>query len=104
MKNKKNKDSSTNIGKFSNWNNYANFTLDDANFNNSTTYTINTESTFTSFTIPTKEQFDNLTDDVEKIKQRLAILDDPSPEKLERHKMLRDAYNKYKMIEKLIGE
>lgn len=42
--------------------------------------------------------------DVAAIKDRLAILDEPSPEKLEQYKMLKEAYTKYKMIEKLIGE
>jgi len=42
--------------------------------------------------------------DIEAIKDKLAILDEPSPEKLEQHKMLKEAYLKYKMIEKLIGD
>ena len=53
---------------------------------------------------PEEKRLRKLEEGLEAIKERLAILDDPNPEKLEKHKMLRDAYNKYKMIEKLIGD
>ena len=41
---------------------------------------------------------------VEKIADRLAVLDEPDPEKLEQFKTLKDAYTKYKFIEGLCGE
>lgn len=37
----------------------------------------------------------------ETIMDRLAVLDNPTPVKLARHKMLKDAYLKYKFLEKL---
>ena len=40
----------------------------------------------------------------ETIMDRLAVLDDPTAEKLERYKMLREAYLKYKFLEKLCNE
>lgn len=39
---------------------------------------------------------------LEKIENRLAILLDPDPEKLEKFASLKKAYNQYKVIEKLI--
>ena len=41
---------------------------------------------------------------IEKIADRLAVLEDPDPEKLEQFKTLQDAYTKYKFVEKLCGE
>lgn len=41
---------------------------------------------------------------MEKIMKRLAILEEPDPEKLEQFKTLKDAYTKYKFIEGLCGE
>jgi len=38
-----------------------------------------------------------------KIEERLSIIV-PDLEKLEKHKVLREAYEKYKMLEKLLGE
>lgn len=38
------------------------------------------------------------------IQQRLFILDDPSPNKLEKYAALKKAYEHYKLLEKLIGE
>jgi len=72
-------------------------------------YTINNTSAHTitvndAISVITEERFRDLEDSVEAIKRRLAILDEPSPETLEKHKILKDAYNKYKMIEALIGE
>lgn len=40
---------------------------------------------------------------LEKVCERLAILDDPSPERLEAFKQLQDAYNKYKFLDELCG-
>jgi hypothetical protein len=41
---------------------------------------------------------------LETIESRLAIIEDPSPEKLEKFEALRKAYEHYKTIERLIGE
>lgn len=41
---------------------------------------------------------------MENIAERLSILDDPSPERLAQHKMLKEAYLKYIFIEKLCIE
>lgn len=38
------------------------------------------------------------------IEDRLAILQDPSPEKLEKYAALKKAYDHYKTLERLIGE
>lgn len=39
---------------------------------------------------------------LEKIERLLGILTDPTAEQLEQHCALKDAYNKYKLIEKLL--
>lgn len=39
-----------------------------------------------------------------KIEDRLAIVSDPDPKKLEKFKALKKAYDHYKLMEKLIGE
>lgn len=41
---------------------------------------------------------------LEKIEDRLAIICDPDPEKLERFKALKKAYENYKTLERLIGD
>lgn len=41
---------------------------------------------------------------LEKIEDRLAILQDPDPAKLEKHAALKKAYEHYKLLEKLIGD
>lgn len=41
---------------------------------------------------------------LEKIEDRLAILPDPNPKKLEKFAALKKAYEQYKLMEKLIGE
>lgn len=38
------------------------------------------------------------------IQQRLAILDEPTPEKLEKYAALKKAYEHYKLLEKLLTE
>ncbi len=53
---------------------------------------------------PYQEQIDDLNRKFDKIMDRLGVLDDPDPEKLEKHKALKRAYEKYKMLEKLCGE
>jgi Cu/Zn superoxide dismutase len=40
----------------------------------------------------------------EKIEDRLAIVSNPDPKKLEKFKALKKAYDHYKLMEKLIGE
>ena len=41
---------------------------------------------------------------LEKIEDRLAILAEPDPDKLEKYAALKKAYEQYKLMEKLIGE
>ena len=41
---------------------------------------------------------------LESIEDRLAILQDPDPKKLEKHAALKKAYDHYKLLEKLIGD
>ena len=41
---------------------------------------------------------------LEKIEDRLAILQEPDPEKLEKFAALKKAYDNYKLLEKLIGD
>jgi len=41
---------------------------------------------------------------LEKIENRLAILQEPDPEKLEKFAALKKAYDNYKLLEKLIGD
>lgn len=41
---------------------------------------------------------------LEKIEDRLAILQEPDPAKLEKHAALKKAYDHYKLMERLIGE
>ena len=41
---------------------------------------------------------------LERIEDRLAILQEPSPEKLEKYAALKKAYDHYKTLERLIGE
>lgn len=46
----------------------------------------------------------NLEKLLESIESRLAIITEPSPEKLEKFEALKKAYDHYKLMEKLIGE
>ena len=41
---------------------------------------------------------------LEKIEDRLAILQEPDPERLERFTALREAYDAYKMLDTLCGD
>jgi hypothetical protein len=41
---------------------------------------------------------------LEKIEDRLAIISEPDPEKLEKYAALKKAYDHYKLLEKLIGD
>lgn len=57
-----------------------------------------------------EQQIDNshiikaLVDDVTAIKKALKILDEPSPELLQKYAALKDLYDQYKMIEALIND
>ena len=47
---------------------------------------------------------DLLIERLEAVEKKLAILEDPTPEQLEKHKMLKEVYTKYKFIEGLCSE
>ncbi len=47
------------------------------------------------------ERIDRIEKNNEKIMERLAILEDPSPEQLEQFKALKDLHDKYKFVESL---
>lgn len=47
------------------------------------------------------KRIDHMEKVIEGVSKRLAILDNPSPEKLAQYKMLKEAYTKYLFIEKL---
>jgi len=67
-------------------------------------YTITAGSSTTLNVVdPYQLQLDELNKKFDKIMDRLAILDDPDPEKLEKSKALKKAYEHYKMLEKLAG-
>lgn len=57
-----------------------------------------------SFDSTLLKRMDRMEKMIGNIAERLAILDDPSPKKLARHKMLKEAYTKYLFIEKLCAE
>lgn len=67
-------------------------------------YTIKSGSS-TTITLedPYQEQIDDLNRKFDKIMDRLAIIDDPDPEQLEKNRSLKKAYEKYKMLEALAG-
>ena len=46
----------------------------------------------------------NIAKTLQKIEDRLAILQDPDPAKLEKFAALKKAYDNYKMLERLIGD
>lgn len=50
------------------------------------------------------ERLDRIETMIGAIAERLALLDEPSPKDLEKHKMLREAYEKYKFTEALCKE
>jgi len=41
---------------------------------------------------------------MEKVMERLSVLEDPDPEQLEKFKTLKEAYNKYKFVDGLCGK
>jgi hypothetical protein len=49
-------------------------------------------------------QGNSISSTLEKIKNRLAILDDPNPTRLEKFSSLKKAYDNYKILENLVGE
>lgn len=51
-----------------------------------------------------KESIDRLERNMEKIMERLAILEEPDPKQLEQFKTLKEAYDKYKFVEGLCGK
>ena len=46
----------------------------------------------------------SLKDHMQKVNERLAILEDPDPKKLEKFKALREAYEHYKVLDALCGD
>ena len=48
-------------------------------------------------------RMDRIEDKLDKICERLAVLEEPTPERLEAFKQLQDAYNKYKFLDELCG-
>ena len=50
------------------------------------------------------EKIDNLERNMEKIMERMAILDEPDPKRLEEFKTLKDLYDKYKFADALCGK
>ena len=53
--------------------------------------------------IQNTKRLDRMERMLEKICERLAILEEPVPERLEEFKQLQDAYNKYKFLDELCG-
>ena len=49
------------------------------------------------------KRLDRMAKMLEKICERLAILEEPEAERLEQFKQLQDAYNKYKFLDELCG-
>ena len=49
------------------------------------------------------KRLDRMEKMLEKICERLAILEEPDPKRLEEFKQLQDAYNKYKFLDELCG-
>ena len=74
--------------------------------------TWNMPSLSSSFTCATDAEFEgdikwkgrSLGKLLEKIEDRLAILQEPTPEKLEKFAALKKAYEHYKFLEKLVGD
>lgn len=70
-------------------------------------HTINTSNIWTStgtYSGPsiTVDYLEDIRSRLEKLEKIVGVLlEDPSPEKLEQHRALKDAYEKYKMIERL---
>ena len=51
-----------------------------------------------------KESIKRLERNMEKVMERLAILEDPDPKRLEEFKTLQEAYTKYKFVDGLCGK
>lgn len=51
-----------------------------------------------------EKRLDNIEKMLEKIADRLAILEEPDPKRLEEFKTLQEAYNKYKFVDELCGK
>lgn len=54
--------------------------------------------------VQNKKRMDRIEEKLDKICERLAILEEPTPERLEAFKQLNDAYKKYKFLDELCGE
>lgn len=67
-------------------------------------YTI-TDMNSTTFTIKDiyKDRLDELDEKFDKIMERLAILDEPDSDQLEKNRALKKAYDHYKFVEALAG-
>jgi len=48
-------------------------------------------------------RMDRIEDKLDKICERLAVLEEPTPERLEAFKQLQEAYKKYKFLDELCG-
>jgi hypothetical protein len=57
-----------------------------------------------AYTIGLNPEIMQMIEEMKIIKKRLCILDAPDLEKLEKYKALKEAYDAYLLIEKLIGE
>ena len=55
------------------------------------------------FNINNGDRVERMEQTLEKICERLAILEEPDPERLETFKQLQDAYKKYKFLDELCG-
>ena len=53
---------------------------------------------------PLNERLKKVERNLERVMKRLSVLDEPTDEQLEKHKMLKDAYTKYKFLEELCGK
>ena len=49
------------------------------------------------------EKFARIEEKLDKLCERMSILEEPTPERLEAFKQLQDAYNKYKLLDELCG-
>lgn len=84
----------------------ASYSLTDLTDVDSTQIWIGTETGTLMYTDDNGQdhRVDLLIKRLEAVEKRLAILEDPTPEQLEKHKMLKEAYTKYKFIEGLCSE
>ncbi len=67
-------------------------------------WTVTTDIDNQLSSIRNTERMDRIEEKLDKVCERLAILDEPTPERLEAFKQLQDAYNKYRFLDELCGE